>query len=200
MVWGMLAGLAIIASLFGFFLVAGIWQRLFGRRRGPGDIVKDALRCFASSSESEIAAFEHEAFHCFPRAPEQGLLYALRVSRVISRVTNLKTLASRWNVANCGAAQSGLSTSRAASLHPEVEQFLSAIYLDRLNMLLAIRVEEDASRILARKSPVTRASAAAKAVAAMEQLKAEFVYELPGARESIEQCRSCLASIVLPTT
>lgn len=104
----------------------GFLNWLFGGTIRPDQALGYLMEKFEVLDERSFAPLERQ----MPRHhPDRDLIYAVRVSAPIRRVTSLKTLASRWNTANFGSAASGLQMAKNSRNHGKTSSFLAERYL-----------------------------------------------------------------------
>ncbi len=104
--------------------------------------VPRVLASFDQITEGEIASAEHAGLSDGLPEAERSLLYALRVSHCVPRLTKIATLASRWGIANSGAGGAGLESAKESPNWASVHAFLADLYLRRFDSLADLLVRE----------------------------------------------------------
>ncbi len=118
-------------------------------------------------------------------SPEIHLLYALRVSKCVPTVKSVKTLASRWSIANWGPkASSGLQNGSQSSHWGLVNGFLSNLYLQRFHELCEEAANKANETAAKRKTPTAKESTYQKAIDKIVSAATEFGEDLPGLHET----------------
>ena len=121
--------------------VPGVVHALYCTASGPvlsspEQITRFIVDNFLKVGTKDYSTFERTITRAAPRSLERELVYALRVSSVLPTLTNLKTLASRWDTAHCGAGASGLELGRASHNFTLVYDFLTRQYLEHVQRIL----------------------------------------------------------------
>jgi len=197
---GVLAGgnIWLGVAIIGFALcliVAGDRQRKRKVLRTPEQVTKHIIEHFDEVTEQELGRVEHEVKRARPNSLQAPLLYALRVSRCVPQVKTLKTLASRWTTANCGAGAAGLQIATRARNWRAVHDFLVGLYLRRFNELCSEVVAKAQSAAAKRKTAKARRNVFERAIEKIDAGQVEFAYELPGSREAAAHWMSRLEAM-----
>jgi hypothetical protein len=157
------------------------------RRPGPESITKRVVEQFMQLSEQDIALAETQVKRQDGLHPEEHLLYALRVSRCIPNVTKLKTLASRWRVANCGAGGMGLLAGQSATNWQMVYNFLADLYQKRLDELCGQAFATTRESVSRPRSARANLKVIDTAIERIQSAQAEFTHDLPGLEMTIDK-------------
>ncbi len=173
-----------------------LFRLLTGQKRAVSmtaeEVVQYALQNFDRVTEAELARTENEVKRVSRESPESSLLYAMRVSKCVPRVTTLKALASRWQVANYGPRMiGGLSAATRSRNYRPVYEFLTSLYLTRFAEL-AREVAVAADKVaIHRKTVSARLNAM---TSGMQKIRAgrDGLLDLPGIREEANRWLGCL--------
>jgi len=165
--------------------IPGVVHALYLTKRGPllkspGDITRFIIDNFYRVETSDFSNFEKAVSRMNPNTPERGLIYALRVSAVLPTLKSLKTLESRWQTANSGAAGRGLTSSERARNYKRVYAFLQSEYLSHADRILAEEEGKFREKIENAATDRSRLSAMESWIRKLDESKGLFVYELPG--------------------
>jgi len=192
-----LVGTALLG--LGFLL---LWWGLRRRRkviRTPEALTRHILEHYHEVTEQDIGRCEMEVKRARGRHPDSDLLYALRVSKCVPTLKTLKTLASRWSTANCGAGASGLQMGQSSKNWEAVNDFLASLYRQRLDDLYAEIVAKARESVSKRKSAQAKLNVVEKALERIHSAQAEFMYELPGLAAVIDKWTEELEGIAEQT-
>ena len=194
----------------GIGVVVGVSLVVWGcvKLAGKTTAKKKISRCayivehFAELSEQDIGQAEQaEQQECPVFSAEQGLLYALRVSKCVPTLKKVKTLASRWDVANTGGKNysGGLALRHLSPDGPMVWDLLCGLYLQQFDALCSEGVAKALDRASRRKSVEARLKVLDKAIdeiadsetefaglAAAEEAAAKWIAELERAADSLD--------------
>jgi hypothetical protein len=149
----------------------------------PDQVVQYALRNFDKTTEAQLAKAEYEVKLVVRNSPESGLLYAMRVSKCVPRITTFKTLASRWRVANYGPRLiGGMCSAKCSRSYGPTYEFLTSLYLGRFRELARDLVVTAENTALERKTLSAKQNVL---VSAMGKIRAgrDNLLELPGIRD-----------------
>lgn len=159
----------------------GFWRwvgRLFGSGSfsRPEDACPYILRRFDELTERDFAPLESALMRKFRHSSERDLIYALRVSLHVAKITSLKTLADRWNTAHSGAGARGLMMASDSRNYRSVQAFLLNRYLQRFEQISS----ELISKAALKKTTTAKTSALEKAKQKIREAQYGFVYPIPG--------------------
>lgn len=135
----------------------------------PKKAVRYILDHYDQLVESDFQKIERTILKKNPHDPLRSTIHALRISLTLKRVSNLKTLASRWNT-----TKKALLISDNSSLTIESTRFLESLYLQRYR-LIAIDLISQIDK-----------NKRAKGRKVVDESQYLFYYELPGLSEAIK--------------
>jgi hypothetical protein len=163
------------------WLAHKISDAIFGPTfRRPEHAAPYIIEHFDKLTEKDFQKLERQIGKSFPFSPERGLVYALRISIAVRRITNLKTLASRWNTAHCGAGNSGLIMSLDSRNHPKVYAFLCDRYLRQFRQIAGQMLTEAETK----ETESGRRGAVGRAQKKIREAQFGFDYPMPGLHEA----------------
>jgi len=144
----------------------------------PREAIVCIMHRFDTINDRRLQKIEARIARAFPRDAERDLIYALRISTSIRRITKLETLGSRWDTAHCGAGNRGLLMGNHLPDYRRVHRFLTAKYLQRFNALAEQLITE------ARESG--KQNAVARAVQKIDDAQYRFSYPIQGLWEAVQ--------------
>ena len=153
----------------------------------PDEYIPIVIEQFEVVSEKEIGDAEAEIINTKDAEKERALLYALRVSKIVPKIKNMKSLSSRWNTACEGTTGYGLNYAIKSLHHQRVLIFLSQIYLQRFAELTNEMILKASSMADTRKTLQAKQNAFVRVINNLKKYYDEiFEYELPGLKEQID--------------
>lgn len=162
----------------------------------PEQITRYAVDHFYEATESEISAAEHEIKRNRRGNVEPHLLYALRVSKCVPKVTTFKTLASRWRVANEGPRiTSGIGAAGGSPNQLLVFDFLTNLYVQRFFGLCKQLANKTVDSVDKRKTPAAKLKVFENAIERIHAGAAEFDPEPRGLHKIVKDWTNYLKSL-----
>jgi len=152
----------------------------------PDEYIPIVIEQFEVVSEKEIGDAEAEIINTKDAEKERALLYALRVSKIVPKIKNMKSLSSRWNTACEGTTGYGLNYAIKSLHHQRVLSFLSQIYLQRFAELTNEMILKASSVADTRKTLQAKQNVFVRVINNLKKYYDEFFeYELPGLKDQI---------------
>lgn len=153
------------------------------------DCVAFVLTHFYELAPAVFARLEHTALRMDPWGESKHLLYALRVSHAVLKVTKLPTLLSRYKACQEGpvaAKRSGLAAGGHGELAERVRTFVNELFLWRLGVILEAQVPPLLERIGKTKGDAPRVKLADKLSAFFDEA---MTLDVPNAWSPVEKWR-----------
>ena len=158
------------------------------------EIIPSFIEDFAEASPEIIRKLEREIKKVYGNIPEMEIVSAFHVSKGVSKIKRISTLASRWQTANCDEHGQGLANARARKIShfDDAFKYLVKIYLKRLHELITIEANKANRTACQRKTIKAKINAWQRLNDFLDNIVRSFSntgYTLPGLEHSIAKTR-----------